>query len=69
MSRAACTSLHGSCSSVNAKNSYGGYTGMKPFWVYDGPMTQTYNHIMGSFKESWTAGESQTECISAGVAP
>ena len=57
------------CGTVNAKNSYGGYVGEKPFWVADGIFTQTYDYIMPGLKGSWTAGKWQAECQAVGVTP
>lgn len=58
------------CGYLNAKNSYGGYVGEKPFWVYDGIFTQTFDHYMPGLKGNWLAGKWQRECLSSGtIAP
>lgn len=54
------------CGTVNAKNSYGGYTGAKPFWVYSGIATQTLDHHMPD-APGHKAGKWQVACLSKGT--
>jgi len=58
------------CGDVNAKNSYGGYVGSKPFWVYDGLFTQTFDHYLPPSKSvggDWLMGDVQTACLKDGA--
>lgn len=55
------------CGNLNAKNSYGGYTGSKPFWVYEGVFTQTANHYYPGAKSTYLMGDIQNACLSSGL--
>jgi hypothetical protein len=56
------------CGEINAKNSFGGYTGFKPFWIYDGVFTQTFNHFLPTQQKlEWLMGDAQSECLRSGV--
>lgn len=58
------------CGDLNAKNSFGGYVGSKPFWVYDGVFTETYDHFMPGSNLRWLMGNVQAACLKEGaVAP
>ncbi len=57
------------CGNLNAKNSYGGYVGSKPFWVYEGVFTETFNHYYPKDKSlTYLMGNIQTACLTDGVA-
>jgi hypothetical protein len=55
------------CGNLNAKNSYGGYVGSKPFWVYEGVFTQTANHFYPGAKSTYLMGDIQIACMSSGL--
>ncbi len=55
------------CGNINGKNSYGGYVGSKPFWVYEGVFTQTSNHYYPGAKSTHLMGDIQNACLSSGV--
>ncbi|CAM3351433.1 DUF4124 domain-containing protein [Paracidovorax anthurii] len=55
------------CGELNAKNSYGGYVGSKPFWVYDGVFTETYNHYERNSNMTLLMGDVQAACLKDGV--
>jgi len=61
------TTITMTCGTVNAKNSYGGYVGAKPFWVYDGRFTQTFDHYLPNSNLTWLMGNVQTSCLKEGT--
>ncbi len=54
------------CGDLNAKNSFGGYVGSKPFWVYDGMFTETFDHYLPGVAADWLMGGVQTACLQTG---
>lgn len=57
------------CGSLNAKNSFGGYVGFKPFWVYEGVFTETFDHYYPKDNSlTYLMGSIQTACLSDGMA-
>lgn len=57
------------CGNLNAKNSYGGYVGSKPFWVYEGIFTETFDHYYPKDKSlTYLMGKIQTACLTEGMA-
>ncbi len=54
------------CGELNARNSYGGYVGAKPFWVYGGIFTETFDHYLPSGNLQWLMGSSQAACLRSG---
>lgn len=60
-------SIDMTCGNVNAKNSYGGYVGSKPFWVYEGVFTQTANHYYPNAQSTYLMGDIQNACLTSGL--
>lgn len=56
------------CGGLNAKNSYGGYVGSKPFWVYDGIFTEAFDHYLPGSNLAWLMGNVQASCLKDGAA-
>lgn len=54
------------CGQLNAKNSYGGYVGTKPFWVYQGVFTETFDHYLPDRSASLLMGNVQAACLRSG---
>lgn len=54
------------CGQLNAKNSYGGYVGSKPFWVYRGIFTETFDHYLVGSGSSLLMGNVQAACLRSG---
>lgn len=56
------------CGNLNAKNSYGGYVGTKPFWVYEGVFTETFDHYYAKDPTpKYLMGGIQTACLTQGI--